>query len=198
MKVIGITGGVGCGKSAVLAHLKEKYDAKIIEMDKVAHRLMEPGTAVYKQVVSGFGEDILAENGSINRMELGKRVFGEENQEKLQMLNDITHPAVRSQIQDMICEQRKNGSTNLLIIETALLKESGFEQYCDEIWYIYAREQVRRERLCASRGYTKEKCDSIMENQLSEEQYQQACTVIIDNSDSFVNTCQQIEKALII
>ena len=94
--VIGITGGVGCGKSTVLNILCNKYNAHIIDADKVAHRLMEPLGQVYEKVRNYFGDEIISEDGNIDRKKLGKIVFN--NKEKLEKLNGIVHPMVKETI----------------------------------------------------------------------------------------------------
>ena len=96
MKIIGITGGIGTGKSTVLAILEKEYQAYIVETDKLAHKLMSPGEIAYNQIVEVFGTDILQEDKTIDRGKLGGIVFQDE--EKLQQLNKIVHPAVKQYI----------------------------------------------------------------------------------------------------
>lgn len=100
MKVLGITGQVGAGKSTILAYLEEKYRAKVIQADQVGHLVMEPDTSCYKQICSLFGEQILAADQKIDRKKLGAIVFAD--QEKLAMLNAIVHPAVKEYIRTAV------------------------------------------------------------------------------------------------
>ena len=92
MKVLGITGGIGSGKTLVLNILKENYNAEIIEADRLGHELMEPGRAVYNNVVSYFGRDILGKDDTIDRKKLGDIVFADKD--KLRKLNGLSHPVV--------------------------------------------------------------------------------------------------------
>jgi len=139
MKVIGITGGVGSGKSAVLAWMEQEYGACICQMDEVAKQLQKKGTECFKKIVDEFGDAVVGEDGELDRKELGKMVFS--SAEKLQCLNAIVHPAVLKWVQKDIVEKRKQGKP-LYVVEAALLTDTGRE-LCDEMWYIYAREEVR-------------------------------------------------------
>lgn len=195
MKVLGITGGVGAGKSTILDYLNRRYHARIIEADKVAHFLMEPGQTVYYKVVEAFGSGILRGDQTIDRQKLGRLVF--DSQEKLIKLNSIVHPAVKEYIAGEIGEERKLKRVPFVAVEAALLIEDHYDTICDELWYIFAEEDVRRRRLSASRGYTDEKSASIMKNQLPDEIFRESCQFVIDNSSEIVqNTFEQIDRGL--
>ena len=195
MKVLGITGGVGAGKSTVLDYLSEHYGARVIEADRVAHLLQEPGGDCYNAIVESFGRGILYPDGRINREMLGKIVYAEK--EKLSILNQIVHPVVKAYIIKAIAQERKSGAVPFVAIEAALLLEDGYDRICDEIWYIFADEETRSKRLQSSRGYSTEKIRSVMANQREEEGYRKECKLVIDNSGDFVeNTYEQIDKGL--
>ena len=195
MKVLGITGGVGAGKSTVLGYLADHYGARVIEADRVAHLLQQPGGDCYDAIVNCFGREILFPDGRINREILGKIVYADQKQ--LKVLNRIVHPAVKTYIIEIIAQERKKGAVPFVTIEAALLLEDGYDQICDEIWYIYADEAARTKRLQSSRGYSPEKIRSVMANQRDEEGYLSGCKLVIDNSSDFVeNTYEQIDKGL--
>ena len=195
MRFIGITGGVGAGKSTVLGYLADHYGARVIEADRVAHLLQQPGGDCYDAIVNCFGREILFPDGRINREILGKIVYADQKQ--LKVLNRIVHPAVKTYIIDIIAQERKKGAVPFVTIEAALLLEDGYDQICDEIWYIYADEAARTKRLQSSRGYSPEKIRSVMANQRDEEGYRSGCKLVIDNSSDFVeNTYEQIDKGL--
>ena len=193
MKVIGITGGVGSGKSRVLEYLHSKYQAVICQADQVAWKLQEPGQACYKKIVEVFGSDIVLENQYIDRQKLGGIVFSDER--KLAVLNQIMHPAVKAYIKDTVREEKSKG-TSCFVIEAALLLEDNYAEICDEIWYIYTDEEVRRARLKESRQYSDEKIDRIMKQQLSEEEFRARCPIMIHNSGDFADTCRQIDELM--
>lgn len=194
MKVIGITGGVGCGKSTVLALLKSHFNATVIMADEVARELMQPGKAGYTQVVELFGPDILAASGLIDRRVLADIIFSSPN--KRMVLNSIIHPLVKKTIIEQIADLRIGGKVLYAFIEAALLIEDHYTVFCDELWYIYAPVAVRRERLKKSRGYSDERIDQMLQSQLPEEQFRAQCDVVIDNGKGLDFTWSQLVKLL--
>ena len=191
MKILGITGGVGAGKSEVLSHLEQAYGACVIQADQVGHEVMAPGGAAYEAVLQAFGQEFQKEDGTIDRKKLGTVVFADEG--KRRTLNAIVHPAVKETIRRAADLKRQQGR-ELLVIEAALLIEDHYEEICQELWYIYAAEPVRWQRLKASRGYSDEKIDAMIRSQLSEERFRSACQAVIDNSGAFAETCRQIRE----
>lgn len=198
VRVIGITGGMGAGKSEILVCLQRRYGASVIQADQVGHVVIEPGGMAYQAVLDAFGgvdkaEGLLRPDGSIDRGVLAGLVFGKP--EELKRLNGIIHPAVK----EWICremEYRRQQGQELLVIEAALLIEAGYEKICQELWYIYARPEVRRERLKSSRGYSDARIDAVFASQLSEEEFRRHCQVVIDNSGAFSDTSRQIGEAV--
>ena len=146
------------------------------------------------EIVETFGDSILQEDGAIDRQKLGSIVFADEK--KLEQLNGITHPNVKEEIKRRIAKIRKKGEASMIVLEAALLIESGYEDIYDELWYIYVNRETRYERLKEGRGYTREKTDSIMNNQLSEEEFRAHAQVIIDNSYDIEQTKKQIHEIL--
>ena len=165
MKIIGITGGVGAGKSTVLDHLEKQYNACVLQADKIGHLVMEPGGICYGQVIALFGKQIIKNDKTIDRKMVSDVVFAHE--EMRQKLDDIIHPAVKSYILDKIEEQKKAGCT-LMIVEAALLLEDHYDAFCDKVWYIHTDQEIRIERLMSSRGYTREKAENIIARQATE------------------------------
>lgn len=194
MKIIGITGGVGSGKSEILNILENDYHAKIIQSDHVAHELMAPGAKSYDAIVASFGNGILNEDQTINRPVLGKIVFQDEA--KLSLLNSITHKNVDEEILARIDQFGKEELEGLVVVESALLVGAGYEKKFDQLWYIYTREEVRYERLKASRGYSDEKIKQMIEKQQSEEEFKAMASHVIDNSGTLEDTKAQIVKIL--
>ncbi len=195
MLVLGITGGVGSGKSRVLYELKDKYNAYIVEADKLAHQLMMPGEAIYNQILEAFGEDIISKSTPylIDRQKLGDIVFN--HNEKLELLNSITHPLVKENILQQI-NTEKSKNTKLFVIEAALLIEDGYKDICDYIWYVWVDKDERISRLIDSRGYSEEKCISIFNSQQEDAYYIKNSDAVIDNSNSFETTAKQLKDLL--
>lgn len=192
--MIGITGGVGAGKSALLQYIKEKYCCKILMADEIAHKVKEPGQACYEEIVSLLSPEILEEDGTIHRGKMAVKIFGSE--ELLQKVNNLIHPAVKKMILDEITVAKAEGKLDFLFVEAALLIEDGYLDIVDEMWYIYAREEVRRRRLKESRNYTDEKIDAIMKSQLKEEIFRKYCSIVIDNSEGLPAASRQIDRKL--
>lgn len=187
MKVIGITGGVGCGKSTVLKLIEENFNALVIMADDVAKELMEPGKPGYEQVVSFFGDEILeSSRNRIDRKRLADIIFSNPN--KRIVLNSIIHPLVKKEIVARITDEKINGKYDCIFVEAALLLDDHYDVFCDEIWYIYADEKTRRQRLKEARGYSDDKIDGIIASQMTEEQFKSRCTRIIDNSGGLEET----------
>lgn len=194
MKVIGITGGVGSGKSALLKYMEENYNCKVILADEVAHKVKEPGQPCYEKLIALLSTDILNKDGTIHKGRMAEKIF--EAEDLLEEVNKIIHPAVKEVILRDITDARDRGVYDFLFLEAALLIEDGYLNIVDEMWYIYTREDLRRKRLKSSRNYSDEKIDAIMESQLTEEEFRKYCGVMIDNSDSLESACRQIDMKL--
>ena len=191
--VIGITGGIGSGKSVVTSLLRDKFDAAVIDTDTIGHEVMEIGKSAYKKVVEIFGNKVIAEDGSIDRKKLGSLVF--DNQDLLCKLNDIIHPAVEAEVDKRIAEftQKKY---KYIALETALLIKVRYNRKCDKVWFVYADKDIRLKRLYDNRGIGKEKAGKIFESQNTEEEFRQIADDVIDNSGSEAETEIQIKNIL--
>lgn len=191
--VIGLTGGIGSGKSMVLEYLKTECNCFVIEADKIGHRVMDYKTEGYDKVVEAFGDGIIKYNEaepSIDRSILGKIVFSDES--KLKLLNSITHPLIHKEIEKQIF----NTSNQIVVIEAAILLDSSIKEMCDILWYIYVDMDIRLERLSQYRNISKEKALQVMKNQPTDDEFKRKCQVIIDNSYEKENTYEQIKKYL--
>lgn len=194
MRIIGITGGVGAGKSSILNYIQKKYNARVILADLVAHKIEEPGQKCYYNIVETFGSSILNSDMTINRQKLAQIVFADEA--KRIRLNAIVHPLVKEYIINEINLERKSNKIQYLIIEAALLLEDKYDLICDEVWYIYTKEEIRRERLKISRGYSDDKIDLIFHSQMREEEFRERCNIVIDNNLTEMDTYVQIDTVL--
>ncbi len=194
MKVIGITGGVGAGKTKLLSYIAEHYNCRILLADEAANALKEPGMACYDQIVRLLGREILNEDMTINRAKMAEGIFADA--QLLTQVNEILHPAVKAYILEQIKLEREKGLIAFFFLEAALLIECGYQKIVDELWYISAAEEVRRARLKSARGYTDEKIDRIISAQLSEEDYKSQCDFIIDNSREEQWAYEQIDRKM--
>ena len=194
MKVIGVTGGVGAGKSTVLNYIEKSCNCRIIFSDQVANDIKLKGQSCYEPIVELLSKDILGEDGEIDKKKMAAKIFADEK--LLTRVNEILHPAVNSYIFGEIEKEKRIGKLDYLFIEAALLIENGYDKIVDELWYIYADEEVRRQRLKASRGYSDEKIDDILKGQLSDEEFRRYADFVIDNSGDENDTRGQIDLKL--
>lgn len=194
LRFIGITGGIGAGKSEILNYIKEHYNCEIYLADQVAHLVKEPGQPCYDKLVALLGEEILAEDGFIDKPAMAARIFADEA--LLQKVNEIVHPAVMEYIMDKYEQANDAGVVDYFFVEAALLIEAGYKQIVDELWYIHAKREVREERLRASRGYSDQRIADIMSKQLSEEEFFKECDFVIDNSGDLEEAWRQIDDLL--
>lgn len=194
MRLIGVTGGVGAGKSAILSYIEKHYKCRIYLADEVAHLIKRKGEVCYEELVKLLGEEVLDENGEIHKGRMAAMIFADE--ELLEQVNQIVHPQVRIYLEKRIEEAQKSGEVELMFIEAALLIEAGYKEIVDELWYIYADVDVRRKRLIKSRGYSIEKIEQIMESQLTEDVFRRECDFVIDNSGDLEESYKQIREKL--
>ena len=199
MKVIGITGGVGCGKTTVINLIKEylsqKKDMKfvILMTDEISRNLLQPEQKAYIQVVELFGESIVNEDKTIHRGKLAEIIFNNPN--KRMVLNSIIHPLVKQEVINTI-NQLRIAEYDYVFIESALLYDDHYEVFCDETWYIYAPKEQRIQRLKLSRSYSQDKIESIMKSQLTQQEFREQCDVVIDNDKTCDDVRQQLVKLL--
>ena len=206
MITIGVTGGVGAGKSEILRHLKEHYNSRILMSDNAAKDLERPGGPLYEPLVAlleseegrkGMAEPLLLPDKEINKAEMARRIFADAA--ILSKINQLVHPAVNQYILDEIERERKEGKREFFVLESALLLENGYDKILDSMWYIYCEESVRSERLRRSRGYSDEKIRSIMERQVSEDVFRSHCDTVIDNTGEFMaeqGAARQVDAAI--
>ena len=194
MMTIGITGGVGAGKSQVLTYIEENYNCKVIRADEVAHLLEEPGHKCYERIVAFLGTDILQEDKTIDKRKMASAIFTDE--QKLTAINEILHPEVKTYILEQIQQESEKQEIDFLFLEAALLIEEHYDEILDEIWYIHADTEVRSKRLKESRQYSAEKIADIMGKQLSEEEFRKYCSVVIVNNGDLTVTYKQIDAIM--
>ena len=194
MFVIGITGGVGAGKSEVLKLIRENCSCHIILADDVGNEVKKKGQNCYQELVDLLGTDVLQSDGEIDKEKMAKKIFA--NIDVLAKVNAIIHPAVKQYVVNAIKDAAIKKEVDFFFVEAALLIECGYKTIVDEIWYIYATESVRRARLKENRGYDEARIDGIMARQLSECEFREESNRVIDNSGSIEITKTQIENIL--
>lgn len=194
MKVYGITGGAGTGKSEVIKMLQQNFGGCVIMSDEVARELMQKGNISYQLIVEYFGRDILMDDGEIDRKKLADHVFN--NKEALEKLNSMTHPYVKEEIRKLIAEAEASGEYRFVALESAILLECGYEDICDEFWYVYTKPEIRRQRMKETRNYSDEKVDSVMRNQQPDEVFFEQCSFVIKNNTTLSDVYAQLKEKL--
>lgn len=184
-RMIGLTGGVGSGKSRILQLMEQEYGAGIIQTDLVAKRLEEPGQPGFIALVDGFGAGIVGEDGSLKKEVLARMVF--EDRKSREKINGLIHPLVWKYVK----RQAQNMEASVVVAESALLLENP-DDFFDEIWYVYTAREERIRRLMEGRGYSEEKCRQMMAGQPSKEEYCRCADFVIDNNGSIEMVREQI------
>ena len=194
MKVYGITGGAGTGKSEVIKMLQQNFGGCVIMSDEVARELMQKGNISSQLIVEYLGRDLLMDDGEIDRKKLADHVFN--NKEALEKLNSMTHPYVKDEIRKLIAEAEASGECRFVALESAILLECGYEDICDEFWYVYTKPEIRRQRMKETRNYSDEKVDSVMRNQQPDEVFFEQCSFVIKNNTTLSDVYAQLKKKL--
>ena len=187
--VIGLTGGIGSGKSTVLDVLEREYGARIVEEDGLGKTFMVRGGAAYGPIVQEFGTGILDVNGDIDNKKLGAIVFTDPK--RMKVLEGIIHPLVLAEV-----DRQVEAAEGVIVVESAIPVQAQFERFCDEIWYVRVPETTRIRRLMLSRGYTREKCLDAMRSQLSDSEFMQLADRVIDNGGLMEDTEQAVRRIM--
>jgi dephospho-CoA kinase len=191
--LLGLTGNIACGKSAVVEMLRQR-GATVIDADKVVHGLMEPGGTIYGPVVEAFGTQILAEpdqagNRPIDRRKLGAIVFA--NPAELARLEGISHPRVRTEI----LRQIQVAPTRLVVLDAIKLLEGGLSKGCDAVWVVTCPPETQLERLMRRNNFSREEALLRIQAQPPQSEKVAAADVVIDNGGSLAATEEQVEAA---
>ena len=196
--ILGMTGGVGSGKSTVSGFLEKEYGFVFIGTDDVAKDMMRNDEALKKELKKAFGESIYRQCGELDKKEYARIIY--QNEENLRRSNEIVHPAVWAKVQEMILKKRveavlRNEKEPDFLVETALPGET-FKEFCDELWFVKTEKEARIARLMTSRGYTREYALSIIENQQPDSFFENLSDVVIENSGTPSETYEQVRKEL--
>jgi len=193
MKVIGLTGGTGSGKSVVSKSLLAA-GAVIVDADRIAHEIILKGEPAYHEIIEYYGTGILDVEGNIIRKKLGEIVFNDK--EKLAFLNQCTHKYITAEVKRQIAEAKEAGTAKAIIVDAPLLLEAKLETVCDLVWVVYAEPEVRAQRVMARDGITYELAKARISNQKSWEEYRAAADAVIDNSKDLVHLEKQLDEIL--
>lgn len=180
MRIIGLTGGIGTGKSTASDYLRKQGFA-IIDADSVSREIVEPGTPLLEELTRHFGDNIRREDGSLDRKGLGAIVFADPK--KRELLDRLTHGPILREIEARARALKKRGGRGI-IVDAPLLFETGLEEKCDQVWLITAEEALRIARVCARDGLTPEEVSARIGSQMEEGEKKKRADRVIDNSSS--------------
>ncbi len=190
MKLIGLTGGIGAGKSTVSDYLKEK-GYPVLDADAVAREIVEPGAETLSLLAGTFGEDILNPDGSLNRGSLAKVAFS--NPEKKELLDKIMHGKV---IEIMMGRVEAMSHEPVIFLDVPLLFEAGMDRHVDQVWLVDAEDEVRIQRVMERDGTSREEIRKRMGYQMDREEKVKKSHVILDNSCDKQKLYSQVDEML--
>lgn len=188
---IGLTGGIATGKSTVSSLLVKK-GAMLVDADAIAREVMLPGHPVLAAVAEFFGQDILQEDGTLDRKKLGSIVF--DDKEALKALNNISHPEIRKEIRKQMMELETSYPERLVVVDIPLLYESGLQSMFEEVWVVYAPRDVQKERLMKRDHLSLGQAEARLQSQMDIEQKKSSADRVIDNSHGLEVTEQQVNE----
>lgn len=192
MKVIGLTGGIGTGKSTVSAYLREK-GCRIIDADRMAHQMTEKGSPCLAEIKAAFGKEVFLEDGSLNRKKLGETVFADPvKKERLEQI--ITQKVIEKTLAEI--ERSRRQQEKLVVLDAPLLFECGMQGDTDENWLVTCDKKIRFARIAARDGLSSEEIEKRMRNQMPTEQKEKLADRIIDNSRDLPWLYAQIDAQL--
>jgi dephospho-CoA kinase len=190
--VIGLTGGIGAGKSTV-TQILEDLGAAVIDADKVGHQIYLPDLPAWREIVATFGQEVLHADRTINRQALGKIVFADP--EALRTLNRIVHPKMFERMAGLIAELRARSGMKAIVVEAAILIEANWQPLADQIWLVIASEPVVIERLAKQRHLSPEQVRTRIAAQLSNEERLKHAHVVIRNDGSLDEVRAAVQHA---
>ena len=180
MFAIGLTGGIGTGKTEVAAILR-RLGAEVLDADEMAHEVYRRGTGPWREIVHEFGEDVLAADGEIDRPKLGSVVFQDDGE--LQRLNRIVHPAVRESVKERLDELREDG-TGVAAVEVVLLVEAGWQDLFDEVWVTVTKEEAAAKRTACRSGLSVGEVRARIASQMPQAERVRQADAVVDNNGS--------------
>jgi dephospho-CoA kinase len=192
LPVIGLTGGIGAGKSTVTQMLEELGTA-VIDADKVGHQIYLPDLPAWCEIVDTFGPSVLNPDRTIDRQALGKLVFADP--EALRTLNRIVHPKMFDRMLELIAEMRARGWMKAIVVEAAVLIEANWMALVDQVWVVVASEVVVVDRLAKQRHLSAEQVRTRIAAQLSNEERLKYAHVVIRNDGSLEEVRHAVQQA---
>lgn len=190
MRIIGVTGGIGSGKSTVSRILAD-LGAKVVDADQIARKVVAKGEKALDELVAYFGSEILDERGELDRKKLGNMVFG--NAEKLEYLNRVTHKYIAERMLEEVNRYRQDKNTELVVLDVPIPVDHGFLDVVDTVWVVSSDRETRVKRIMDRSGLTREEAVSRINSQMKEEEYLKIADETINNNGNI----ELLEKTVV-
>lgn len=194
LRIIGITGEAGGGKSVALSYLEQHYPCKVLMADVIGNEVKEPGERCYDAVLALLGDEILLPDGTMNRTLIAEKIFADKS--LVDAMNEIIHPAVHDVIFERIDAFRYDNTIKFVFLEAALLIEAGYVDELDELWYICSDASQRKKRLQTLRGYSEERIEGIAEHQLDKDTFMKYADRVLWNNTTKEELYRQIDAIM--
>ena len=193
MYIIGLTGGISCGKSSVSESLRRYYKAVTLDIDEVTHWLYAPGGELFEIYIRHFGKSVVTDTGLLDKKLIGEIIFNNPAERK--WINSIAHPILLNHARQFLVDCCESGA-GLVVLEVPLLFEAGWEHLFDEIWAVYTKRQLQIKRLMSRDKLTKEQALARINAQMTREEICSRADVVIRNVKGYVETRGQIIAAI--
>ena len=190
LKIIGVTGGIGSGKSSVSRTLRD-LGAAVVDADVLAKSVTSSAGKAFDELVDYFGADIIGENGEIDRHRLAEKAFSDKVM--LHALNSITHKYVAEKLNDTVVLLKSTGKWDVIVLDAPIPIQRGFEDLADEIWVVTADRETRIRRVMERSGYTYEEVTRRMDSQLRDDEYLKLADEVLVNDGSM----EELEQAVV-
>ncbi|MCR5833080.1 MAG: dephospho-CoA kinase [Selenomonadaceae bacterium] len=194
MLIIGLTGGIACGKSAVSDTLKRHFNAVILDIDKITQWLLQPNGELFKIYVKHFGERVVSGSGNLNKKLIGEIIFNDDSER--QWINSVSHPILLNRARDFLVECNDVG-TNIVVMEVPLLFEVGWENLFDRIWAVYVPQKIQIKRLMCRDKLTYAQALKRISAQMSTKEICNRADVVIENNGRRTAIIEQVSRAIL-
>jgi dephospho-CoA kinase len=190
--IVGLTGGIGAGKSTVATILAE-LGARVIDADRIGHEVYRPGSEGFRRVVEAFGTGVVGADGAIDRRALGAIVFADPAARA--RLNAIVHPLIATEIAARLAAAREDGFTGPLVIEAAVMLEAGWQELVDRVWVVSTRPEHAVARVVAARGLARDEVERRLAAQMPDAERRRRADLVIENDGEPAALRREVEKA---
>lgn len=191
--ILGITGGIGSGKSLVTDYLSEKYCFTAVKTDDLAREMMNNDPCLKQKLMQVFGKEIYMDDGRLDKT-VYANIIHSDKENRLKS-DRIVHPAVWTRVKELTVDGTSAGNRRNYAVETALPGEK-LQRICSEVWYVHSDPEVRIERLMLNRGYARAYSESVIRGQISEEEYRKTATVVINNNTTVEELYRTVDRLI--